>query len=92
MAEAASDPTKIIKQLEKTSKLMDYGEDPVREVNPDEVIALYSHVICMEFWRYKSSCLDFVCAVDGAGSLNKGRVRGGIGGCVKHKKGWNSST
>lgn len=75
-----------IKKWGKATKLMPFGNDSLWKVNPHGAIALYSHKILLEFWKYKFLSYDFVCAVDGAWSDSQGIIGEGIGGNIRDNK------
>lgn len=55
-----------IEKWGKASKILEFGNDPLWKINPHEAIALHSHLIMKDYWKYKLDSFDFVCAVDGA--------------------------
>lgn len=68
----------------KATKILSFGNDPLWKLNPHGAIALYSHKISEDYWRFKQQSFDCVCAVDGAwGSSSAGNLTGGIEGCIK---------
>ena len=72
----------------KASGLMDYGYDPLWKANPKGAIAVHTHKLSTEFWRFKMQSFDYICAVDGAwGGNERGVIGGGMGGFIKNSQG-----
>lgn len=67
---------------------MNFGYDPVWQVNLKGAIAVHQHSLNKNFWHFKGLSYDIVCASDGSWGTNaEGIGLGGIGGWISDNKG-----
>lgn len=72
----------------KASGVMNFGFDPLWQVNPQGAIAVHQHSLNKNFWQMKGITFDIICATDGAWGINyQGNGLGGIGGWFSDSKG-----
>lgn len=73
-----------VKQWGKASGILCFGNDPLWMANPKGALRVYYNRLSTDYWKYRESSFDLVCAVDGAwGSF----CSGAVGGYIKNKSG-----
>lgn len=76
-----------IKKWGKATGILPFVDDQLWMSNPRGAIAVHSHIVKKEFWDYKRTSFDLICAIDGAWFVSDTGPIGGIRGQVSNKEG-----